>query len=326
MHRPLLLSATLFALFVGLSVHAQSNTTLFTADLKVGMYHPQVLELQKVLNRDPVTRISATGPGSPGQETSYFGQLTKQAVIRFQEKNASRVLAPAGLSAGTGFVGAGTRALLNELEAAPAPQVSTPAPAPAIPAPSINTSSTTSANPNAAQIGNFVAAVDALGKKQGMDPSKLVAVEQAMRTIAATTTDLKMQFLLHANIKPASSIADSWAPQGFGQRILSMLGLYTPARAGLGVGFGGALLSAIPCTCAPDVWLIFLEPLPPSYAAILSYAAGTQLFASYNTPLTTHLLGIYEPGAPVCWMYVGVACAPPPQEGYITPQLGSAPL
>jgi hypothetical protein len=187
-------------------------------------------------------------------------------------------------------------------------------------------SSTTATNPNAAQIGNFIAAVDALGKKQGMDPAKLIAVEGAMRQVAATSTDLKQYFLLHANIKDASTMATIKEPRDLGQRILAMLGLYTPAEAGLGVAFGGALLSAVPCTCAPDIWLIFLEPLPPSYAAVLSYAAGTQMFASYNSPLTTHLLGIYEPGAPACWFYVGIACATPPQEGYITPQLGSAPI
>ncbi len=50
-----------------------------------------------------------------GLVTGNFLSLTKKAVIRFQEKYASEILAPLGLEKGTGFVGPKTRAKINQL-------------------------------------------------------------------------------------------------------------------------------------------------------------------------------------------------------------------
>lgn len=92
-----------------------SAQTLFSRDLTVGMSGSDVKALQVMLNQDPSTEVAAAGPGSPGQETAYFGPLTAAAVSRFQERYASEILAPAGLSGGTGYVGVRTRAKLEML-------------------------------------------------------------------------------------------------------------------------------------------------------------------------------------------------------------------
>ncbi len=82
-------------------------TLLFSKNLYFGLTDPEVKQLQQLLNKDPRTRLTNTGLGSPGHETTYFGPLTQAAVIKLQTLYS--------IKPNIGYVGPLTRAVLNGL-------------------------------------------------------------------------------------------------------------------------------------------------------------------------------------------------------------------
>jgi len=319
-------------------VNAEQLT--FYRNLKIGMVGEDVRELQKILNMDSDTMVAKIGIGSPGQESSYFGPMTQEAGIRFQEKNREIILKPSGLSSGTGFVGPITRDFLAKsnnqnsnfngsssiinlitknteiVQKGSSTTESTPI-----------SRAIVGSGPNYENISTFIDSIDRVAKQKGLSREKIALLKEEIYKGVSTTTDLKGEFMkiVQENNKKSSRSSTSTSLfSSYLDKIADKLitALY-PRRvsAETGIPFGGALLFAFPCNCS-NTWLLTLTPLPPTGAVLLDYVEGSQAFLSYNIPFTNWLLGEYILGANTC--FTGYMCVGIPAEGLITPVVGSS--
>lgn len=96
------------------SVAVVPLSVVFTRTLRAHFEGEDVRELQKFLNSQGFV-LSNSGIGSHGFETEYFGPLTYNALVKFQEAHSSRILTPLFLTKGTGIFAEKTREVANEL-------------------------------------------------------------------------------------------------------------------------------------------------------------------------------------------------------------------
>lgn len=79
--------AQLIEIISNLIMQLQSNYQ-FENNFSLGSEGQDIKELQKILNEDPETQVASSGNGSSGNETEYFGNLTKNALIKYQNKHS----------------------------------------------------------------------------------------------------------------------------------------------------------------------------------------------------------------------------------------------
>jgi len=87
----------------------------FTRSLGQGSTGADVMNLQKFLNMSADTQVAASGAGSAGMETSYYGPATAAAVSKFQTKYSADILVPSGLTSPTGYFGPSSMAKANAM-------------------------------------------------------------------------------------------------------------------------------------------------------------------------------------------------------------------
>ncbi len=93
---------------------APPSSFIFKRTLKKGSRGDDVKYLQTFLNTRGFP-LAKNGAGSPGNETIYFAQRTKNALAKFQEANAKYILTPFNLTKGTGILGEHDNKFLNAL-------------------------------------------------------------------------------------------------------------------------------------------------------------------------------------------------------------------
>jgi peptidoglycan hydrolase-like protein with peptidoglycan-binding domain len=88
------------------SLSSSTNVFLSSPDLELGMTNPAVQALQKYLNTNGYMVNEVAGqPGSIGYESDYFGEKTKQALIKFQTAK--------GITPAKGYFGPKTRGAMG---------------------------------------------------------------------------------------------------------------------------------------------------------------------------------------------------------------------
>jgi len=287
-----------------------------TTPLRLGQTDTGVLALQQILNTSADTAVAAAGHGAPGQETTYFGAKTLDAVKRFQAKHNLPT---------TGYVGPLTLAALKGLTGAPAATPTPPGVASTSPQTTTAPVSTPAFVPGTV-VDGYVAAMRSAGTKAGATAQELDAAEAQIRATATSTaaTDAfyaKQRALFNKKHALLNAVMDH------------IVKVFAPevALADTGLPFGGFIAYVNPlCTCSPNVQQLFITlPQPtPTSNMLLDYVDGTEAFEWYNLPepgLAT--LGEYTPAAQSCYFIVPhVGCYPIYAQGTIQPIVGSSPV
>ena len=336
---------------------------MFLNDLRLGSRGEDVRELQQALNTNPASRLADTGPGSPGQETDYFGPLTVAAVIRFQELRRSEILAPLGLNAGTGFVGPATRAALNGVNVAEqktgltsdTPKSSSSSFASyVIPrldshvvsgvayemragAPSVSDDES---------VGSFGEG-PAFSRRQQviLDETNRANVDAALVTLGklgvfdSFSADMRtaVEQQIRADVATSTDLRERFLGTAGGAEaaaplprpVASLLAGFAPAQrasfiaAATPLSFGGINVFRFLCTCSGTWALLIVNGVTPFLDVHWLGYTYTQILMSYNLPMATQVKGLWIPGPQTCSFYVGVSCVPIPTMGVITPFVGS---
>jgi hypothetical protein len=320
----------------------------FQSNLKYGdTRYPDVNYLQYLLDQDERTRVAATGTGSAGNTSSYFGAKTMSAVSRFQSLYTNEVLTPAGLSQPTGFFGAASRAKANNILAG-MKSVATST-ARIIPQPASSTMSVVKGSPAAALvmpgglnardnelIGRVSDKVDKQTSHVADATKRKIVKDNIIAKFKSDILKTKLQAYLNATglkvaVTGSAPTVDaahyafkegSWNQfTGSLKNVFSASVAYAadlPAsleKAGRPIAqsngdelpFGGEFLVDIPCTCSIEDLNYILDYVDDSVLALLYTPGESVLYLNYDIYGVSQL-GTYTPSANDCQIEAGTDC------------------
>jgi hypothetical protein len=105
------LAGTYYVKLSDFTVPSATVKNVFTTTLSIGSTGDNVILLRTILNSDPKTKVATSSSSIENVYDAYVAD----AVSRFQVEYASEILAPSGLTTGTGVVGPATRKKLNAI-------------------------------------------------------------------------------------------------------------------------------------------------------------------------------------------------------------------
>ncbi|MEN9649327.1 MAG: hypothetical protein RL094_294 [Candidatus Parcubacteria bacterium] len=245
----------------------------FTKTLVPGMYSdPEVKYLQIILNKNIQTQVAPVGPGSSQMPTAFYGELTKNAVMRFQMLYMSEILVPLGIPEPTGVVGENTRKKLNQLLANGAATAETSY-MPQLPSlPSFGGSGSDSSSGSGSGSGSGSSGSSGSGA-------------------AAAGTGVGVAAL-------AGGAGGSTGGTGTGG-----------ASGASPDYFGGSITNVTYCTCSVSIMLDIQDKVTNSTLTVLYTPGVSTLHANYNVFSSgPNVIGGYTPGGAQCQVYVGESC------------------
>jgi D-alanyl-D-alanine endopeptidase (penicillin-binding protein 7) len=89
-----------------------TSTVVLPSNRQLGDKGGDIRQLQKYLNAHGFS-VASSGAGSPGKETTLFGELTKAALVRYQTAHADEILVPHAATKGSGYLDYYTRAAIH---------------------------------------------------------------------------------------------------------------------------------------------------------------------------------------------------------------------
>lgn len=321
-----------------------TNAQMFVRNLSLGDTGQDVLELQMFLNTNTQTQVASTGPGSAGNETTYFGPLTHASVLRFQNLYAENILVPLGLTKGTGFFGPSTRSYIASLSQSEDGELKP------------TTEDINSSEPELIDTGkelrdlaleNFDAYsqlfLDKLEEdfsdseieqildniKKGVKTADYEGLIKNQQTSASVENILEK--MREAGASPGPETEDILRqimddPEPISGLFINLLLPKKAYAQSLLTPYSSLLNIPYPCTCTGGlVWQMYITGYIYGVPTELSldYFLGTQWYSFYTLPWAQRQLGFFIPGGVSCWQ-IAFPCVVIPSFGTVMPIVGSS--